>query len=206
MRGMNAPRPPESTPAEHWPGPIVLASEDLESKWGFGDGDILDDHAKWWREQLGLQPGHPYVSSRDALCDLVERHLVSRLPAEQRAGMQRVGTIHNPYRSDISIAGYVDRIEVVVEKEIAETFQRLFPPRRAEELLYIELCENHWLPWRSLIKKIETIPGDVLRLATENLAAALADHWSPIPAEGEEITLLESETANALELARLACS
>jgi hypothetical protein len=183
-----------------------LSSEDLESKWGFGDGDVLEDHATWWRDQLGLRPGHPYVSSRDALCDLVERHLVSRLPAEQRAGMQRVGTVHNPYRADISIAGHVDRIEVVVEEEIAETFQRLFPPRRPEELLYIEICESHWLPWRVVIDRIESVPADVLRLAAENLSAALADRWSPFPADGEEVVLLEAETAHALELARLACS
>lgn len=206
MEAMNTPRPPESSAGERWPGPVVLMSADLNSKWGFGDGDIVDEHASWWREEMGLPVGHPYVLSREVLCDLIEQHVVPKLPAEQRAGILRVGGVHNPYRADLSVSGVVDEIEVVLDAEILEALQRLFPPRRPEEIYFIEVCERHWLPWRTVLPAIESIPGDILRLAAENLGVAVEESASPFLEHEELCALLETETTHALELARLACN
>lgn len=80
----------------------MLDAESLCSKWGFGDGDALDD---WWWDTYDEGPD---VNTDDLLYALVVAYLV---PAIRDAGhtveIERIGTIHNPVR-----ASRVDGAEV----------------------------------------------------------------------------------------------
>src|SRR5690606_28592406 len=63
----------------------------LLSRWGFGDGDVVDD---WWWEEFD---GPPPVE--DALEQLVEQLLLPVLTEHGHTfEAYRIGTIHNPIR------------------------------------------------------------------------------------------------------------
>lgn len=69
---------------------ITLYARDLYSKWGFHDGDILQDAV----HNLGLQG----VRHKDVLCRLVEDKLLPALPYPVK--LERIDTCHNPIRVD----------------------------------------------------------------------------------------------------------
>lgn len=73
---------------------LTLHASDLLSKWGFGDGEQVDD---WWWDEFGEDP-----PAEDALEQLVEQLL---LPVVRQHGHQfkavRILTIHNPIRLEI---------------------------------------------------------------------------------------------------------
>jgi len=73
---------------------FMLDAESLCSKWGFGDGDALDD---WWWDTYDEDPD---VNTDELLYALVMAHLV---PAIRDAGhsvdLERIDTIHNPVRA-----------------------------------------------------------------------------------------------------------
>lgn len=75
-------------------GHFFLDAESLLSKWGFGDGDALDD---WWWDNYD---DAPTVNTDDLLYALVVAYLV---PALRDAGyeveLERIGTNHNPVRA-----------------------------------------------------------------------------------------------------------
>lgn len=70
---------------------LTLSSEDLLSKWGFCDGDQIDDLV--WA-LLGFEDSFE-IDMHEVLCRLVETHLVPLL-----GGLRtyRIGTCHNPIR------------------------------------------------------------------------------------------------------------
>jgi hypothetical protein len=86
--------------------PLVLHPVDLTDKWGFHDGDIMDPVLDdWisrsdWSERLDVEETYDsaYFSSRVLLGECVARHLVPALPADLRSQVQRVFTVHNPFR------------------------------------------------------------------------------------------------------------
>ena len=86
--------------------PLVLLPVDLTDKWGFHDGDmmdlVLDDWISRsdWSERLDVEETYDsaYFSSRVLLGECVARHLVPALPADLRSQVQRVFTVHNPFR------------------------------------------------------------------------------------------------------------
>lgn len=81
---------------------FLLDAESLCSKWGFGDGDALDD---WWWETYDEAPE---INTHELLHALVLAFLI---PAIRDAGHEvevvRIETNHNPVR-----AGRLDGIEV----------------------------------------------------------------------------------------------
>lgn len=99
---------------------FTLHAESLLSKWGFGDGDALED---WWWDNFDEEP--PF-NDHDVLYALVLAHLV---PAIEEAGHSvevfRIHTIHNPVRGrrldgeevDSYAGAYVLPIEVSVTRE-----------------------------------------------------------------------------------------
>jgi hypothetical protein len=83
-------------------GTVILLSEGLLSKWGFGDGDILDDFVDWTEDN-----GYPRPADEHALLrTLVRTHLLPAL--HQRVEAIDIETIHNPIRAE-----YVDGVDVV---------------------------------------------------------------------------------------------
>lgn len=68
---------------------ITLYARELCSKWGFQDGDILNDFV--FDMNLDVYGG-------DLLCECVEKYLVPLLPHGIKT--KRVGSIHNPIRLD----------------------------------------------------------------------------------------------------------
>ena len=75
-----------------YPG-INLPSEDLKSKFGFHDGDILYSYC----DQHDLDDLWKNVGVKDVLCLLVERHLLPLLPGVRT---YRICSIHNPIRAE----------------------------------------------------------------------------------------------------------
>ena len=77
---------------------ILLDADGLNSKFGFGDGDGLDDAL----EEMGV----PWQSDRDyylpnhheILARVVERLVVPKLDLPDGAEVYRIGTCHNPIR------------------------------------------------------------------------------------------------------------
>lgn len=72
---------------------LYLDADNLGHKWGFSDGDILDD---WWWE---VYDEAPTVDTHDLLWDLVNEFLV---PEIEKAGhiveLTHIQTNHNPVR------------------------------------------------------------------------------------------------------------
>lgn len=82
---------------------ITLDAEDLLSKWGFGDGDVI--HDIWW-DWFGEDINH---SQRDdILYAIIMEYLV---PAMSKAGLEveifKIDTNHNPVR-----ASHVNGVEI----------------------------------------------------------------------------------------------
>ena len=83
------------------PPPLRLATDDLFSKWGFGDGDVVEDYL-WDHVDEDLQARLFDLDQRAVLCQLVRSHL---LPALDRpVEVYEIQTIHNPIRAR-SVAG-----------------------------------------------------------------------------------------------------
>ncbi|MFK4760315.1 hypothetical protein ACI3KS_05205 [Microbacterium sp. ZW T5_45] len=81
---------------------FTLDAEGLLSKWGFGDGDALDD---WWWDNFDEEP--PF-NDHDMLHALVVTYLVPAIcDAAREVEVFRLETIHNPVR-----ARTLDRVEV----------------------------------------------------------------------------------------------
>ncbi len=74
---------------------FTLDAEDLLSKWGFGDGDALDD---WWWDNFAEEP--PF-NDHDMLHALVLAYLVPALrDAAHEVEIFRIETNHNPVRAE----------------------------------------------------------------------------------------------------------
>lgn len=73
---------------------LVLDAESLMSKWGFDDGDALDE---WWWDRFNTSPG---FKTDELLYALVLAYL---MPAVRAAGHEielvRIETVHNPVQA-----------------------------------------------------------------------------------------------------------
>lgn len=78
---------------------VELRAESLFSKWGFGDGDMLDDilEANGFDQEPRRDDDHLYFD-HEVLALCVERYLLPELP--EPVATFRVGTIHNPIRAE----------------------------------------------------------------------------------------------------------
>lgn len=76
------------------PDDIVLRSEDLYSKWGFSDGDLLTEAIWRWEDETGIKAG--WDLSRRALVLLVRERLLPVLAQSVEFG--EIGGCHNPAR------------------------------------------------------------------------------------------------------------
>lgn len=85
---------------------FLLDAESLCSKWGFGDGDALDD---WWWDTYD---GCPEIDTHELLHALVVAYL---MPVIRDAGhaveLERIETIHNPVRARILNGVEVDQCD-----------------------------------------------------------------------------------------------
>lgn len=74
---------------------VTLFSEGLLSKWGFGDGDCLDDVLYDWADENGI----PYSRLNDhaVLIRLVREYVLPAL--DQQVVAYTISTIHNPIRA-----------------------------------------------------------------------------------------------------------
>lgn len=86
-------------------GYVFLFGESLLSKWGFGDGDVIND---WWWDTYD-EPLPDQASHHDVLRRLVREHLI---PAIEAAGhtieVCDIETIHNPIRAEKVDASPID--------------------------------------------------------------------------------------------------
>lgn len=94
------PREPE---IDALPLHIHLIAEGLLSKWGFGDGDVLDDlsYALWADE--GLR-----IGQQELLVAAVRKWLLPAL--DQRVEVVEVITIHNPIRATTIDGEHVEHL------------------------------------------------------------------------------------------------
>lgn len=96
---------------------LILDAEELLSKWGFSDGDILSN---WWWDFNNDDP--PFLEEEhDVLFSLVETYLV---PVIKEAGREieiyRIHTNHNPVR-----ASTLDGVNV---DDLSRDYERFQPP------------------------------------------------------------------------------
>lgn len=76
---------------------MIFYTNDLLSKWGFSDGDILDDFL--WNNNISLPSyeGEDYSRSHQALIHVVKTLIIPEL--DQRVAVTVIGCIHNPIRA-----------------------------------------------------------------------------------------------------------
>jgi len=107
---------------------FTLDADSLLSKWGFGDGDALND---WWWDNYDEEP--PF-GDHEMLYALVVAHL---LPKMREAGwdveLVRISTIHNPVRAErlngVEVDHYVaDHPSIPIEASVTrEQIEALLP-------------------------------------------------------------------------------
>ncbi len=68
---------------------MLFATSGLLSKWGFSDGDLLDD-LLWDHDIRG-------ADNQAVLATIVEQYVVPAL--DQEVETERIGTLHNPIRA-----------------------------------------------------------------------------------------------------------
>lgn len=82
---------------------VTLFSDGLLSKWGFSDGDVLDEPLWDHADELGINPRGGDIHA--VLIRAVHEYLLPAL--DQDVQVYEIGTIHNPIR-----ARTVDGVEV----------------------------------------------------------------------------------------------
>mgnify|MGYP000379000117 FL=1 len=102
-----------------YPG-INLPSEDLKSKFGFHDGDILYSYC----DQHDLDDLWKNVGVKDVLCLLVERHLLPLLPGVRT---YRICSIHNPIRAEDGCEVPANIVAHVTHEQVVAAIEALQP-------------------------------------------------------------------------------
>lgn len=74
---------------------VVLYADQLFANWGFGDGDMLEEHPAFLH---AMELTNVDISPKDALALLIKKHLLPALPAPLRT-YQLQHTCHNPIRA-----------------------------------------------------------------------------------------------------------
>lgn len=117
------------------PGPVRLHASCLFARWGFRDGEILDDHFEAWGIETHVDVPHgPYAGrflKTAALQELVKRHLLPRAP-HGFATSELEATTHNPIRADTTDDGeWIGKTEtwpgdVVVEASAEQVLEAIY--------------------------------------------------------------------------------
>lgn len=77
---------------------VTLFADGLASKWGFCDGDVLDDVVMDWMDQGLIEPkGYMAFDEHALLVAAVRRWLLPVIKA--KVDVYEIGTIHNPIRT-----------------------------------------------------------------------------------------------------------
>lgn len=87
---------------------FTMTAESLCSKWGFSDGDSLED---WWFDNCdeNYRPTHFF---HDLLFYLVKKYLIPEIEkANHVVVLTRIHTIHNPVRIDVLNGSPVDHTD-----------------------------------------------------------------------------------------------
>jgi hypothetical protein len=135
---------PISPPPGHIPTPIehpdlIIPTNDLTSKYGFGDGDILDEFTDQWLHSRGWMLGHadvpeeeldspgwPYITPRALLWNAWNDLLIPQ--SSWAAKAHWVGGPHNPLQvDDEEIIGAPDL--VLRASDLAAVADKYFIPR-----------------------------------------------------------------------------
>lgn len=95
---------------ERAPGSVLLDSDSLFSKFGFCDGDLLDDFL--WDEYGSDEP----VEDHAVLVHLVKKHLLPALPRVVK--VYRMHSIHNPVRAEEDEAHDFESVSVWVTPDM----------------------------------------------------------------------------------------
>lgn len=100
------------------PASFTLRVIDLFRKYGFGDGDMLDE-VLWENGFRGVRTARLYASFEHmVLHELVKRYVVPALPVPLNTECLR-GTIHNPVRVDLGDADADDSLSNPIAEQIA---------------------------------------------------------------------------------------
>lgn len=105
---------------------------DIESKWGFGDGDILDEffaawgEARGWRDEDG-NAGYPYVREHELLWQTWLKFL-QPVSGIKKSKVIYMGTCHNPVRVDGDFDGDKKSVEVSVA-DLTALADHIFTPK-----------------------------------------------------------------------------
>jgi hypothetical protein len=116
LAGISRPAMSATTDNERMDATITLHTDGLYSKWGFGDGDVLDDVLydlgygdQWEKERAWINADHSRFSFDHRVLIRVVHHVV--VPAlaahHQIGGVYTIHTIHNPVR-----ATHCDGVEI----------------------------------------------------------------------------------------------
>lgn len=87
------------------PTTIAFATGGLLSKWGFGDGDCLDDFlddngfGDVWSQERGKIPDEAFGFDHRVLIRVVEAYVLPAVREHHDIEIFRVHTIHNPIRA-----------------------------------------------------------------------------------------------------------
>jgi len=76
---------------------MIFHTDSLISKWGFDDGDILENFAFNNNLEFEYDPDKSHSGSHSALIKLVCEHILPKL--DQEVIVQEISCIHNPIRA-----------------------------------------------------------------------------------------------------------
>lgn len=169
-------------------GDFVFDTADISSKWGFGDGDMLNEFCDEWEASRGWvgsehTTSYPYIS-RGAALEAVWYCFLAPALGSDAPRICRISTAHNPICVDDDGVGDddVDSVIVVVPgEELAVLFDEVFPPRSEGWLhVYSTVCHLNDLDReaRAVADLLDpALPGWVLRLAAELWRNDAAISW-----------------------------
>ena len=149
---------------------LTFRLSEVDEKYGFGDGGILDPVYYSWLESRGWRVnggedniGYPYVRSYKLLWAIWERHLFPVSGLEDGEVFMQ-DTVHNPIRcKSLYYTGKKGEVWVEVD-EIVKLADEIFPARSGS--------------WLNLYNQLT--PGAVRGAASDPAAIYLADIFEPV--------------------------
>lgn len=85
---------------------VTFFTNCLLSKWGFGDGDMLDDllwdhgYGEVWQQEQDTRPDSDFSFDHRVLIRVVEEHVLPAVRQHHDITTYRILTIHNPIRAE----------------------------------------------------------------------------------------------------------
>lgn len=104
---------------------MTFYTTSLLSKWGFNDGDILDEFAADYDIELPNYSQESYPRAHQALIEVVKEHILPTL--DQKVEVVCISCIHNPIRAE-----RVDDLSVEDFWPIAYLPERIITPATVE--------------------------------------------------------------------------